>query len=397
MIRKIYDALVDRKVDCRERHLDSMREALANHAGFFEFCQGMARDVQRQAAAPAATHGAAAMWEALRQQVAARVNDGRASSDDVPRLLQIAHSLIYSDTDRDLLDSIIKWNELPLLHTHSFYVVLTPERHADVSVTQVSKSQWLIEMTFGFRTVIGEAVVLLWESLNGRCRQDPAEHLASNIQRLLLGQNARQYPGVSIEHVAQTGLLACFAKMFVFSHELGHVVAHWSGERFNNTIDEEFNADRWGQYLYTAAALMLVPPFGGFVASGRITNSAQRRAMLLEDPALGKAYADAVAGIDPVFNETLISQSHLYKTKEEMHQAACVDLLVWAMPIFVFRLVEVFERTQDALGLAPTCATHPSARDRIERHWALHPKSTIRRRIETHLMPAMDALFTKRT
>jgi len=392
MIRRILDSLVDRTIDLRAEHFDSLRSFCGRNEDFFENCMALASEIERlkHGATVDSTFGAN-LFDRVNSDITARLRSGRATGPEAVKLLYIAQCVLYGDTDNETLNAIVRWNELSLLHSDSFFLALVPDCDFGVGITQVSRSQWKIEMKYGFRSAIGEAVVLYWESLNGRCTVNPAAHLSENMRRILTGQSRLQYPGVSTEHVSQTDKLAYLVKLFVFSHEIGHVIAHRDRMTFKPQCEEEFFADKMGQYLYLPAALMMMPPFDKLVASGEIRNSTERRQRMLSDPRILEGIQRMATGRE--LEKNTLPKSGLYKNEDDEQHAAFWNGLIWAIPILVFRLIECYERELKAVGQSPA-ATHPPARERIKSFWDGQPDTRLRKWFESTVAPTIDPLFS---
>jgi hypothetical protein len=380
----------------KQHHHDRLRSLCGRNPDFYDFCLELANEAATLAESRIRDNS----WGlTLRARIDERIRSFQkndlASGPEAVLLLRIAHCIVFEDADNGMLQSIVQWNELPFRHTDSFYIGMVPSGRCHVFVTQSSPSQWYLEVSYGFRELLGETVIVFWESFHKRGVPNPAAYIDDSIHRILTNQLLLPYPGVADANASATGRLALLAKMFVYSHEIGHVKARKEGMSFSNPVDEEYFADRIGLELYISSAMMILPPFEKFVLSGRVKNAAERRTMMLGDPIFQKfmmqcAKSEASEAVDA----SVLSQSELYASETELKDSGFWNGMMWAAPLLVFCLLERFEKATDAVGIENSRATHPPVRSRIEQFLAAHPDKRLRQWIESQVVPALDKVFS---
>jgi hypothetical protein len=215
MFRPPFHSLIYGHVDLGKRHQSMLRKMCGRHVDLFDRFLNCFSEILQKYDNPTNFQKAIADWrEQLRSELAAR----GATNQEYVNLQIICWCVLFgSEVNRQFSD-ILRWTDLPLIRTDTFFIALTPKPELDVAIEQASRFQWVIEMTFGFRWIVAEATLLCLESVSGRGKADFSSHFTSNIRRIVEGTSPVPYSATTLQQVGESGILAYLAKMFVFSH-----------------------------------------------------------------------------------------------------------------------------------------------------------------------------------
>ena len=170
MIRGLLDLVPDWIVDMKARHHARLRMKCGTNADFIDDCIQLVGEIEAaKTVVPPDPLFGVTLFSKLNDNILARFARSRITGAEAVALLYIGHCFLFENDTNLLLQSLIRWNELPVVRSDGFFVALVPEPVLDVGITRMSRSQWMIDMSYGFRCLLAEATVLFWEIINGRC------------------------------------------------------------------------------------------------------------------------------------------------------------------------------------------------------------------------------------
>jgi hypothetical protein len=365
------------KPSLQDLQYDRLREACGHNADFVDCCR------QNFSSSLGSATSTTEFLRWFGNEIAKR----SVTYDQACQLRRVGLAIIMEHSDNWALENIIRWNEIDDLEDDTFFASVDLSEEIIAYVEPISNSKWIIEMTFGYRQFVSDLLIVFWETFCGRLRIDPATHLARNMDSAVAGKPIQPYVVDDMQNASQTEIFALFAKIFVFSHEIGHVASFKKGIKFTSQIEEEKYADNVGAERYLASALMLVPPFDRW----NCLTVRERHEMMKKHPTLKHCvninFFDRFA--DPDELTRLFRESDLFANDVVAKRAAFLNLMMWVVPILIFKMIGMLEHRM------PGGNTHPPAADRIEAYWRRNPHEgqSIRKIVETNFAQTIERLF----